>query len=136
MPTNRKTFAAYELSHILRTLLLCIASLWAMSTSARAQLYVSQLSNTLGEYDPLTGAGINPNLITTGLNEPYGIAVSGNTLFVANYTEPGTVGEYDATSGAVINANYITGLSSPPRRNRGIRQYSVRSTPEHSRRRG
>jgi hypothetical protein len=40
------------------------------------------------------------------------LAISGNTLFVANSLS-GTVGEYDATTGAAINANFITGLSGP-----------------------
>jgi PKD repeat protein len=44
------------------------------------------------------------------LNGPTGIAISGNTLFVANDGPGGTVGEYNAATGAVINASLITGL--------------------------
>jgi hypothetical protein len=73
-------------------------------------LYVGQF-NSVGEYDSLTGAAINANFIT-GLGSPHGLALSGNTLFVANYYA-NTVGEYNATTGAAINANFITGLGFP-----------------------
>jgi hypothetical protein len=57
------------------TLLLCIAALWAMPRSARAQLYVSQYGNkTVGEYNLSTGT-FNPSFIT-GLDEPGGLAVA------------------------------------------------------------
>jgi hypothetical protein len=58
-----------------------------------------------------TGAAINANFIT-GLHNPAALALSGDTLFVANYFD-GTVGEYNATTGAAINANFITRLVSP-----------------------
>jgi hypothetical protein len=100
------------LRRALCTLLLCIAALWAIPTSARAQLYVSQpFQGSIGEYNASTGIAINANFIT-GLNYPYGFALSGNTLFVANYGGT-TVGTYNATTGAAINANFITGLSDP-----------------------
>jgi hypothetical protein len=58
-----------------------------------------------------TGAAINANFIT-GLPGPFGIAVSGNNLFVGNDNgNTTTVGQYDATTGATINANFITGLN-------------------------
>jgi hypothetical protein len=82
----------------------------AAGSAAHAQLYVSQ-GSTVGEYDATTGAAINANFIT-GLSAPVGLALSGNTLFVAN-NGSGTVGEYNATTGAAINANFITGLSNP-----------------------
>ena len=56
------------------------------------------------------GATLNPSLIT-GLNSPYGIAVSGSDLFVTNYVN-GTIGEY-TTSGATVNASLIKGLPTP-----------------------
>jgi hypothetical protein len=40
-------------------LLLGIAALWAMPRSAPAQLYVSQVVGTVGEYNATTGAAIN-----------------------------------------------------------------------------
>jgi len=50
--------------------------------------------------------------LVSGLNHPYGIAISGNDLFVTNFSG-NTVGEYDATTGATINASLISGLSGP-----------------------
>jgi hypothetical protein len=76
---------------------------------------------TVGAFDANTGAVINANFIVIGGFSPpvdaFGIAVSGNTLFVVNGNEfgfNGRVGEYDATTGAAINANFITGLQHDP----------------------
>ena len=69
----------------------------------------------VGTYDAKTGAPINVNFIT-GLDQPSGLALNGNTLFVTNFgtnSSDGTVGTYNAKTGAVINANFITGLSNP-----------------------
>ena len=85
------------------TLLLGIAALWAMPRSARAQLYVTQqtgVGSTVGEYNATTGAAINANFIT-GLDDPYGLALSGNNLFVACQFS-NTVGEYNATTGVLV----------------------------------
>ena len=61
--------------------------------------------------DATTGTLINANFIT-GLSSPFGLALSGYNLFVAN--QPGlSVGKYDATTGTAINASFIAGLSSP-----------------------
>jgi hypothetical protein len=59
------------------TLLIGIATLWAMPRSARAQLlYVVQnTANSVGEYNVITGAVINANFIT-GLSGPGGLAVA------------------------------------------------------------
>ena len=73
--------------------LIAAAALWAMPKNTHA------------------GGAISPSFIT-GLNNPYGLAVSGNTLFVANYAG-NTVGKYSVTSGRAINANFITGLNAP-----------------------
>ncbi len=75
----------------------------------------SDQSGIVGTYDVKTGAPINANFIT-GLNQPSGLAVFGDTLFVTNFgtnSSNGTVGKYDAKTGAVIDANFITGLSNP-----------------------
>ena len=66
---------------------------------------------TVYKYDAITAAAISPNFIT-GLNEPVGLAVLGNTLFAANLGD-GTVGKYDATTGAAISPSFITGLNGP-----------------------
>jgi hypothetical protein len=97
------------------TLLLGITALWAMPSRAHAQIYVSELStNTVGEYDATTGAPINANLIT-GVIQPEGLLVSGNTLFVSSgISNGGYVGTYNATTGAPINPQFITsGVNDP-----------------------
>ena len=72
---------------------------------------------SVGKYNASTGAMINASFIT-GLSDPEGLAVLGNTLFVATYGDGtpdggGTVGEYDATTGQLIKAKFIKGLSYP-----------------------
>jgi hypothetical protein len=105
------------LHRALCTLLIGVATLWAMPRSARAQLYISQApgiqlnDGTVGKYDATTGAAIHANFIQG--NAPTGLAVSGNNLFLANTFGGSTVGEYDANKGNVINANFITGLNGP-----------------------
>jgi len=47
-----------------------------------------------------------------GLSSPYGLAVSGNDLFVADAGNS-RVGEYDVTTGGPINATFIGGFSAP-----------------------
>jgi hypothetical protein len=111
------------LRRALCTALIGLAALWAMPSSARAQLYVSQQppGNTVGAYNATTGGAINARFITTGPgpSPPLDLAVSGNTLFVTNYgypgkfSLPGAVGAYNATTGAAINANLVTGLTLP-----------------------
>ena len=66
-------------------------------------------NNTIGEYT-IAGSTVHASLIS-GVDDPEGIAISGNDLFVLNYGD-GTVGEY-TTSGATVNASLISGLSSP-----------------------
>jgi DNA-binding beta-propeller fold protein YncE len=65
----------------------------------------------VGKYDTASGAAISPSFIT-GLSEPIGLAVLGNTLFVAD-VGIGTVGKYDAKTGAAISPSFITGLIGP-----------------------
>ena len=61
---------------------------------------------------PCITGEVNRGQLIAGLNDPLGLAVSDNVLFVANINI-GTVGEYDATTGAAINATFITGLNIP-----------------------
>jgi len=78
-------------------------------------LYVSSLAYpaSVGEYDATTGAVINASFIS-GLQdfEPYGLALSGNNLYVAN-NYGGTVGAYNATTGEAIAGFSLGGLNSP-----------------------
>jgi hypothetical protein len=80
-----------------------------MPRNAHAQLYVLQNNpgkiGTVSEYST-KGELINANYIT-GLGDPIAVAVSGNSLFVAN---AGSVGKYDATTGGAINASFIPGV--------------------------
>ena len=73
-------------------------------------LYVSdQGTGRVGLYNATTGTAINANFITfSGI---YGLALSGNNLFVS--TNSGTVGLYNTSTGAAINSSFITGLNSP-----------------------
>src|SRR5205823_11848939 len=65
----------------------------------------------IGEYDPATGAIINPTFIS-GVGTPRAMTQDGNNhLFVLD-SQIGRVGEFSATTGAVINANFITGLTA------------------------
>jgi DNA-binding beta-propeller fold protein YncE len=78
------------------------------------ELFVAD-RDTVGKYDATTGKVINAKFIT-GLHDPRGLAVLGDTLFVTNFEsggDSGTVGKYDATTGATINAKFITGLEQP-----------------------
>ena len=68
----------------------------------------SNLRGSVGEYT-LTGVPINPALIKN-LAGPFGLAISGNDLFVSQ--RDGTVAEY-TTSGTVVNSALITGLNWP-----------------------
>jgi hypothetical protein len=68
------------------------AALWAMPRTARAQLYVTEAEppqvgtiEVVGKYDAKTGAAISPSFIT-GLRDPLGLAVSGNTHAAVNFT--------------------------------------------------
>jgi hypothetical protein len=65
--------------------------------------------NAVGEYDATTGAPLNATFISgAGLNNPVGLAIQGNRLYVANVGN-NTVGEYDATTGDTINTTLING---------------------------
>ena len=100
--------------------LIAIAALWAMPRTAHAQLYVINTPGGGGQvvvskYNATTGAAINASFITGLINltfaPDFGLAVSGNTLFVGDVL--GFVGKYDATTGGAINASFITGLHDP-----------------------
>ena len=67
-------------------------------------------TGTVVEYSA-TGATVSAPLISgSGLDEPWGIAVSGSDLFVANNS---TIGEY-TIGGATVNAALVSGLANNP----------------------
>jgi streptogramin lyase len=76
-----------------------------------SNLYVSQAS-AIGKYT-MAGLPVN-NLLVTGLNGPYRIALpeDGTHVFVT-ISGDGKVGEYDTATGAAINASLIAGLIAP-----------------------
>ena len=93
------------------------AMLLLLTLSARSQVYVT---NDTGPFtvSSFSAAGtlnnsalLSSTNVSLGLNSPVGIAVSGSTLYVANYAA-GTVGEY-STSGTLINATLVSGLYHP-----------------------
>ncbi len=81
-------------------------------------LYVTNFSlGTVSRYST-SGQSSDPSFIT-GLGGSFGIAISGNFLFVTGIPESGglfydstpeNVAEYDLTTGDLINPNFITGL--------------------------
>ncbi len=85
-------------------------ALWSLLGTAYGQIFVTSFSdNSIGEY-ATSGATVNAALVT-GLNHPFGIAVSGTNLFVSNNGN-GTIGEY-TTAGATVNAALVMGLNFP-----------------------
>lgn len=97
-------------------LLLGAAALWALpgTTQAEPILYAGFGNNGIGTYNADTGAVINSDFITPGMQVVFSGKIKnlGNTIFVlANGTSTSpTVSQY-TTAGAVINLNFITGLS-------------------------
>jgi len=85
------------------TLSLCAGLLVHLGTnSVHAQIFVSNLNySTIGEYDATTGTTINASLVSSGLYNPQGIAISGNDLFVCTGNS-NNINEYNATTGAQI----------------------------------
>jgi len=59
----------------------------------------------VGEYNASNGNSIQT--LVTGLNDPLGVAVAGNNLYVASQGS-GIVGEYNATNGNPISQTLIT----------------------------
>jgi hypothetical protein len=70
---------------------------------------VGALPVLMGLLSPSLARG-NASLIT-GLNDPYGIALSGTDVFVTNLGR-NTAGEYTA-AGATVNASLTSGLIHP-----------------------
>jgi uncharacterized delta-60 repeat protein len=97
------------------------ANTYADLAISGSDLFISNFfDGTLGEYTT-SGAVINASLITSGIS-PFGIAVSGNQLFVTNGDgggagTSGTVDEYTLGTApgtiAASNPHIITGLADP-----------------------
>lgn len=82
----------------------------ALCRSVQGQILVVNFANgTVGEYST-TGTAINSSFIS-GLDQPMGIAISGDDLFISEQGN-GNIAEY-TTSGTLVNPTLITGLSLP-----------------------
>src|ERR1700722_15690643 len=100
---------------LLKSLLILFAVL-LLTQRAHGQIFVTNTNTNssngfISEYDYNTGSAISTALVS-GLNYPWGIAVSGSNVYVANNTAQ-TIGEYNATTGATVNASLISGLNGP-----------------------
>lgn len=85
---------------------LLLLALTALGT-AHAQIFVSNYSgNSIGKYDAYTGAAIDASLVTSGVSQPLGIAVSNSTLYVALHAS-GTINSY-TLAGATISVPFLT----------------------------
>ena len=74
--------------------------------------YVGKAHTGVGRYDVTTGAPATGWTSPGVMHFPYGLAVSGNRLYISNY-DTNTVGVYNATTGAVLTTSLISGLSGP-----------------------
>ena len=112
---NATTGAAMNLAFIsLRTpegLAVSGNNLYVLYVTGTSTVGTTRPASYVSEYNATTGALINPTLVT-GLVQPKGLVISGNSLYVGSAFSK-TVGEYNATTGAPINASLITGLNPP-----------------------
>jgi hypothetical protein len=83
-----------------------------MGTSPDSSSVFVAAGYTIGSVDKSDNLGPLLPLITQGLIVPTGLALLGNTLFVANSSSD-TVGAYNANTGAVIKADFLAGLHDP-----------------------
>jgi hypothetical protein len=67
----------------------------------------SSSTDPIREYNALTGAPENMTLV--GLDDTFGLAISGNDLFVSSSYGGGTIGEY-TTAGVPVNPSLVTGV--------------------------
>src|SRR5438132_1351606 len=87
-----------------------------MPATARAQVLLETNAggNTVGAFTT-SGGEINRFFISTGLNVPTGIALSGTDLFIASFGNTqnnGKIGWF-TTSGMTVNSSLVTGLFGP-----------------------
>jgi DNA-binding beta-propeller fold protein YncE len=92
---------------------LAMAALALAATSLKADddIFVSDLYGNSGisEYS-LSGQQVATPLVNNSdVNQPFGMAISGDTMYVANMGSD-TIGTYDATTGAPINTSFISGV--------------------------
>jgi len=86
-------------------------TLAATSLQAADDIYVSDLygSSGISEYT-LSGHRVAKPLVSDSeLSDPFGLAISGNTLYVANMGSD-TISTYNASTGASIDPSFISGV--------------------------
>ncbi|MEO6847883.1 MAG: PEP-CTERM sorting domain-containing protein [Chthoniobacterales bacterium] len=100
-----------QTSHHKFTAAICaMLGMLALAT-AHAQIFVSNSdAGTIGKYNA-DGSVVNASYITTGAN-PYGLALDGTDLYVANLGNS-KVGKYNGATGATINASLISVGAAP-----------------------
>jgi len=96
-----------------------VVSLLSIGTSHGQTLFVANSGNnfnnvdtSIGEFDAVTGDPINFGTLSKGNNftQPWGLAISGNTIFCSNPAN-GSIVAVDATTGA--QTPLVAGLSYP-----------------------
>jgi sugar lactone lactonase YvrE len=83
----------------------------SMACDGKGNLYVARNDNVVSLYTT-SGTTLNAALITSGLDQPFSIALDGNGYLYVGNQRSGTIGKY-TTSGVTINAALITGLDEP-----------------------
>lgn len=93
------------------TKLVALAVTAACALSAPAQIFLADTYYArVGEYS-LSGALINPALLT-GFSTPYGVDLDGQGFLYVSDAYGGKVGKYTA-AGQTVNASFITGMPNP-----------------------
>jgi hypothetical protein len=101
-----------------------VVSLLSAGTAHGQTLYVANDGNqndgslSIGEYNAATGAPVNGGTLAQGgdLTQPWGLAISGNTIYCSNPTSEDIVA-IDATTGALVGPNggvLVSNLLYPP----------------------
>jgi len=97
--------------------LLVVLAVAVAAGPAQGQLLLVLNNAGVGEYDAVTGAAINVNVVSFATTQPrYGIAVDGNNqLFASTRDVPANgVSVFNTSTGATINAHFIDAPTSRP----------------------
>jgi len=97
-------------SHGIRAL--CFAFLGAAAGLLPSVGWASTLlvasGNTVGSYNPNTGAPFNESLIA-GVTSPVGLAVTGSHLLVSSVFDD-TIGKYEIATGSAVSSSFISDI--------------------------
>ncbi len=112
MKSVSKTYTCKNLGFInLGGLAVAALALTATSLLADDDLFVSDLygGSGISEYTPSGARVAKPLIAGSEVSQPFGMAISGNTMYVANMGSD-TIATYNATTGAAINTSFISGV--------------------------